>query len=279
MNNAVVLGTFDGLHMGHRRVIEQAAGYNIIAVTFEFPPKMVGVGGGLLMTPDARYSALKTLGVSRVEALRFEDVRDTCAEDFLNTIVEQFSPKLIVCGFNYRFGKGAVGDTKMLSRYCAEHGIEFKCCEPVTQGDTVLSSSMIRDMIRGGDSSAFGMVYDGFSFTAPVINGAHRGRTLGFPTINQEYPECLVKPKFGVYAVKVCFDGKTFDGIANIGHRPTYRTDGVFSETYIKDFSGDIYGKNVTVKPVRFIREERKFSSVDELKGAIAADIKAISEK
>lgn len=279
MDNAIILGTFDGLHKGHRSVISAADGFNITAVTFEIPPKAVLSGGGdLLMTPKRRFDALCELGVSQVEVLDFKRVRDTDAVTFLDEICEKFSPRLIACGFNYRFGKGAAGDTNMLSEYCAAKGIRFRCSDPVAENGTTVSSSMIRDRIRCGDSSAFGMVYGGFSFAAPVIKGDRRGRTLGFPTVNQKYPDCLVKPKFGVYAVKVCIDGKVFDGIANIGHRPTYRTDDVFSETYIKDFSGDLYGKTVTVKPVKFIREERKFSSAEELQAAIRADVDTLSE-
>lgn len=273
MKNAVVLGTFDGLHIGHRRVIEQAAGYNITAVTFKIPPKFAATENALLMMPEERRNGLRKLGVCQVEALDFNSVCDIEAEDFLCSVTEKFAPKLLVCGFNYRFGKGAVGNTEMLARYCSENGIDFKCVQPVTQNGVTVSSSMIRDMIRCGDSSAFGMVYGGFSFTAPVINGNHRGRTIGFPTINQKYPEGLVLPKFGVYAVKVCFDGKAYKGVANIGHRPTYHTKEVFSETFIKDFSGDVYGKTVTVKPIEFLREERKFSSLEELKNAIRADV------
>ncbi len=279
MSNAVVLGTFDGLHKGHQSVIAAGTGFERIAVTFEVPPKAVmSDGGNLLMTPDARYKALSQLGVKEVVPLNFSDVRQMSAEDFLDMIYDRFSPKLISCGFNYRFGAGAKGDTKLLQKYCSAHGIVFRCSPPVTENGVTVSSSMIRDMIKNGESAAFKMVYGGFSITAPVIGGDRRGRTIGFPTANQQYPKELVCPRAGVYAVKVLFDGKVFDGISNIGHRPTYRTDGVFCETYIKDFSGDIYGKNITLKPIKFIREERKFSTLSELKAAISADVRSLSQ-
>ena len=112
-----------------------------------------------------------------------------------------------------------------------------------------------------------------FSFSAEVIKGDSRGRTIGFPTINQKYPQELVKIKFGVYKTKVLVDGKEFDGVTNIGLRPTFESDYVISETYIKNFSGDLYGKTVRIIPCKFLREEKKFSSLLELKNQIEKDI------
>ena len=280
MKRAVVLGTFDGLHSGHRAVIGQAEGYEIIAVTFEIPPKAVaGDKARLLMTPERRYEALRSLGVSQVVPLKFEEVRDMPPEEFLELLMDCYKPSLIACGFNYRFGRGAVGDAEWLSRYCAQNGIVFKCCDAVLKDGNAISSSVLREKLLDGDiRDVNAEVYGGFSFKAPVITGDRRGRTLGFPTINQKYPDVLAPIKHGVYAVKVRFDGKTFDGISNIGHRPTFETTEVFSETYIKDFSGDLYGCAVEIFPQRFLREERRFSSKEELKRAISADVASISE-
>ncbi len=279
MKRAVILGTFDGLHKGHRAVIKSARGYEISAVTFVVPPKAVMTGKNeLLMTYTDRRKGLLTLGVNEVVPLEFEKIRDMSAPDFLDMINSRFSPALIACGFNYRFGKGAEGDIEMLKRYCDGHGIELRVCEPQSENGETVSSSLLRELIKNGEMErASNAMAFGFSFTALVIDGDHRGRTIGFPTINQKYPDALVKPKFGVYRVEVDIDGEIFSGIANIGHRPTYETFDVCSETFIKNFSGNLYDRYITVKPVEFLRAERRFASLDELKTAIENDVGAIS--
>lgn len=279
MKKAVVLGTFDGLHKGHRAVIASAEGYDITAVTFTLPPKAVMSGKAeLLMTYEDRVKGLKKLGVSAVEPLDFSTVRNISAREFLEYIKRRYEPSLIACGFNYRFGKNASGDTELLREFCAENNIVTMICEPESENGQTVSSSALRQLIKDGHiEKAADAILGGFSFTAAVTDGDHRGRTLGFPTINQRYPDNLVKPKYGVYEALVCFDGREYKGIANIGIRPTFETEEVYSETYIKDFSGDLYGRLITLKPIRFLREERRFGSVEELKAAIKSDVDSIS--
>ena len=139
---------------------------------------------------------------------------------------------------------------------------------------TPLSSSYIRSLIKNGETQkANEFLYKPFSFTAAVQKGDQRGRTIGFPTINQHYPEYLVKPRFGVYKTKVLIDGNEYDGITDIGTRPTFKIDFVISETFVKNFSGDLYNKEITVIPVKFLRDEKKFSSIEELKEQIKKDL------
>ena len=115
-----------------------------------------------------------------------------------------------------------------------------------------------------------------FSFESEVIKGHQRGRTIGFPTVNQKYPEELVKLKFGVYKTRVLFDGMEYVGITDIGVKPTFPNDFVISETYIKDFSGDLYGKKIRIEPIEFIRDEKKFSGLEELKEQINEDLRRL---
>ncbi len=278
MKTAIVLGTFDGLHAGHRAVIEKAEGFFSIAVTFDTPPKSVFSGEPqLLMLPDEREKRLKQLGISQVVMQQFEDVKDIDAEEYLELLKQRYNPQRIICGFNYAFGKGAAGDQTHIDKFCKQNGIEFICVPPVLKDDKVLSSTHIRKLIRDGNmAEASAQIYGGFAFTAPVIHGDARGRELGFPTANQEYPSSLVKLKFGVYISRVTIDQKQYNAITNIGIRPTYQTDIVGCETFIKDFSGDIYGKQMTTELLRFVREEQKFSSIDELKNAILKDVKLL---
>ena len=279
MENAVILGTFDGLHLGHRAVIENAKGYNIIAVTFKMPPKTVFDSSvGVLMSAEDRFACLKELGVSEIYALNFEEVCNIEPEDFLNIIYNRYKPSLFVCGFNYRFGKGAKGESETLRAFCNEKKIGLKVTESVKNDGVIVSSTLIREYISSGQiEKANRLLYKPFGFSADVIKGDKRGRTLGFPTINQVYPKLLQSVKFGVYESAVLIDNIEYKAISNIGIRPTFQTEHICSETYILNFNGDLYGKSLRVEPKRFLREERKFSSEDELKKAVLADIKSIS--
>ncbi len=279
MKTAIALGTFDGVHKGHLSVIKAASGFNSIAYTFTIPPKAVSADKKeLLMLPEYREQVLKSNGISRVVLNDFEDVRDISAEDFLKKLCMEYAPARIVCGFNYRFGRGALGNTELLRRFCSQKGIEFICCDKFEIDGSPVSSTDIRGLIKQGDiPAANALMAAPFGFEGEVLNGDKRGRTIGFPTINQKFPEMLVTPKFGVYSAEVLIDGVKFKGITNIGVRPTFKTEQVMCETYIKDFSGDIYGKKVTLRPLRFIRAEKEFSSLEELKAAIKTDIECIN--
>lgn len=278
MTNAIVLGSFDGVHTGHRAVIDAAKGYNCIAVTFSLPPKSYKSAAlRLLMTLEDKKEQLKKCGANEIYVMEFEDVKDTSPEDFLDFLKEKFTPRLIVCGFNYRFGKGASGNTNTIRAFCSKNNIDFTEIPAVEKDGVTVSSSYIRSLISEGDVEAANtLLSQSFGFSAQVINGDHRGRTIGFPTINQTYPADLVNPKFGVYESTVSFDGKTYKAITNLGIRPTYLNDTVTCESYIRGFSGDLYGKTVTLRLKRFIRPERKFSSIEELKKAIESDISSL---
>lgn len=275
MKNALCLGTFDGVHKGHREVLNLPEGLKKIAVTFSLPPKTVLSGKTeLIMTFADKQRVLKGLGVEEILKLDFEKVKNMRALEFLDFLYEKYKPSLISCGFNYRFGKNAEGDTAQLRKYCEEKGITFKCSEPVLEDGKAVSSTLIRELIKNGEiEKANSLLTEPFSFETEVIDGDRRGRTIGFPTANQKYPNDLVKLKFGVYKVKVIIEKEEYEGITNIGIRPTFQTDYVISETYIKNFSSDLYGKKVRIIPLKFLREEIKFSSIEELKHQIAIDL------
>lgn len=278
IKTALALGTFDGVHKGHQAVLSLPADYRKIAVTFIKPPKMEqGEKAKLLMRYEDKCAALGRRGIDEVAGLHFKEMRDLSPEAFLSYLKDRFDPALISCGFNYRFGKGAAGNTDLLARFCEKNGIGFRCCDPVLQDGTVISSSGIRSLLSEGKiAEANGMMTEPFSFAAEVISGDRRGRTLGFPTVNQRYPEELAELRFGVYQTEVSFDGHRFTGMTNIGIRPTFKTPYVLSESFIHGFSGDLYGKTVRVTPIRFIRPERKFDSVEELKAQVLTDLELI---
>ena len=144
MSNGIALGTFDGIHYGHRAVLDSIKEYRRIAVTFKTPPKAVLSGvSELLMTPEDKYQALYDYGIDEVYMPDFSDLRDMSPRDFLDDICKKYSPEAIACGFNYRFGKNAEGDTKFLEEYCAQKNIKFLCSNPVEINEEVISSTLI----------------------------------------------------------------------------------------------------------------------------------------
>lgn len=277
MQNAVALGTFDGVHKGHLSVLNIPDNYNKIALIFRIPPKCVKRGvTELILTPEEKTRKLENMGF-RVEILDFNEMEKLTAKEFLEYVNRRFHPALISCGFNYRYGYGGEGDTVSLGEFCGEKGIILKVANPVTEEGKPISSSLIRKMLKSGDIAHANRLlgYD-FSFVSEVIKGDGRGKTLGFPTINQRYPQNLTPPKFGVYESEILIGTKTHKGITNIGVRPTFPSDFIISETFIKDFMGDLYGKSLRVCLKSFLRDEKKFSSVEKLKTQVLKDIERI---
>ncbi len=275
MKTAIALGTFDGVHIAHRFVLDLPCEYKKIAVTFAVPPKMMFSRKTELLTSfSKKEELLKNLGFEQIEVLDFEKVKNTEPKEFLEFLKKEYNPQIISCGFNYRFGKNGAGDTELLKRFCLENGIECRICKPVEKDGKIVSSTLIRNLLKQGEiEKANQLLGNEFSFSAKVQKGDQRGRTIGFPTINQPYPEDLVKVKFGVYKTKVLIDGVTYEAITNVGIRPTYKSDYVISETFIKDFSGDLYGREIEIFLVKFLRDEIKFASLEELKRQIEIDL------
>ena len=275
---ALALGMFDGVHMGHRAVLSGAVDspFKGVAVTFSSIPFK---SGGSLMTAEEKKEKMLKFGLDEVLFLDFFEIKDLSPEAFLELLAKKYDIGKICCGFNYRFGKKAAGDTTLLERWCKDRGIEFfECPEVICEGDTVSSTRIKRLILEGDIEQANRLLCDGFSFSAEVRHGDQRGRTMGFPTINQLYPENLVAPKCGVYQTVVTVGGREYDGVTNLGFRPTYITDYISAETFILDYSGDCYGETVQTRLVRFLREEQKFDSLEALKNAIDQNARFVSE-
>ncbi len=273
---SVVLGTFDGLHMGHNAVLSSAVSPATV-ITFDVPPAMRGKLE-MLFTPSDKKECMTERGFS-VDTLRFSEVCSIEAEDFLAQIDEKYKPAYICCGENYRFGRGAAGDINLIKAYCDKNGITA-CISPLVELDGVkISSSYIRGLIKEGDiARANRLLYKPFSIFGRVEHGDSRGRTIGLPTINFFYPENLVEPRHGVYGARLFIKGKEYSAITYIGKRPTYQLDRCICETNILDFTGDIYGEDIKVELLSFIREDKKFDSIEELKAQIENDIKALKK-
>lgn len=284
--SAIALGNFDGLHAGHRSVLEKAYNYSLdknvraIALIFNVHPKTYfGKRIGLLMTEKDKKYQIEKLGL-RTETISFEEVRDFSAEDFVVKILkEKFHAKAVFCGFNYHFGKGGTADAKELERLCSENGIEVYVNEETFVDGEKVNSSRLRELLSKGDvEKANKLMTQNFSYFFEVVHGQKRGRSMGFPTANQYFPPELVLPKFGVYVSSAEIDGKIYKSFTNIGSRPTFPEDDVRSETHIFDFDGDLYGKEIRVSLHKFIREEIKFSSPEELVKQLSQDKKTAED-
>ncbi len=277
---AVALGNFDGVHLGHRRVLRAAAeklcaGLMPLAVVFEpHPLKMLGKPVPELLCEGAiRERLFEEIGV-KLYTLNFVLAKDMDYRDFFKEILlNELNAAFISVGYNYKFGKNRSGDTEKLRELCDEVGIELFVAEEVKLDNINVSSTNIRNAMKNGEITlANRMLGREFSYDFTVVSGDKRGRLLGAPTINQFFPEGFMVPKYGVYASRAFAYGKWYVSVTNIGLRPTVGTNSVRSETCLLGFSGDLYSQNVEVRLVEYLRPEVKFVSFEELKKQIAAD-------
>ena len=273
---SLALGAFDGLHRGHMAVLRAAAtppyAENWGVFTFSNRP----FGKQMLLTAQDREALLRQTGAAFIVAPAFEEVRDLPAADFAaNVLFGACGAKRLCCGEDFRFGKNAAGDVALLQKLCAEHGAELTIVPPVTDGAEKISSTRIRSAVESGELPlANRLLGRAFCYTLPVIHGNHLGTELGTPTMNQAMPETLVLPPFGVYASFAQVDENWHYGVTNIGVKPTVGSDRVLSETWLPEFSGDLYGKEIKVALLAFLRPERKFASLEALKEEIQKNAK-----
>ena len=274
----IALGTFDGLHIGHKKVLlSDTSEYDEkIALMFtEHPQKALsGDVPGELVTDKKRNQLLKEWGYTP-EYLDFTEVSRLSPEEFVDKIlIEKFNATALCCGFNYRFGNGARGDVSILKKLCAEREIKLTVCNQVEYDGAPVSSTRIRECIKNGDiRTANKMLGRYFSYNFELVHGDARGRTLGSPTINQFFSDNFTVADYGVYASFTVVDGKKYISVTNIGIRPTIKGGSEKrSETNIVGFDGDLYGQDIEVFLVEKLRGERAFNSLDELSARISAD-------
>lgn len=277
---SVALGFFDGVHLGHQTVINEAVTCaeknNLVPTvcTFSESPRSVIKGNniGSIITCDEKISVFESLGIQRVYMLDFRKIMGFSAEQFVEkAIVESFNAKHAVCGFNYHFGSGGSGNRYILQDLCKKNNITVSAQNQIDFNGMPISSTRIRQSIMDGDiKSVNSMLGRMYGFKLPVIHGRQLGRKLGTPTINQKFPSGSVLPLFGVYASAVNIDGKLYCGVTNIGIKPTVGSDDVLIETWMPDYIGrELYDENIDVRFISHIRAEKKFEGVDSLKDEI----------
>lgn len=260
---AVALGDFDGMHLAHKTVITGAQNTIIYSVNNKF---------SLLQKSlfEERYP--------NTVFADFSEIKNMDGEEFINKILlEKFSAGIVLCGYNFRFGKNASWNAMDLRNYLEKKDVWVRILEHLDYDSEPISSTRIRRAVKEGKiEQANKMLGYHFTFEAPVVEGDKRGRTIGFPTINQHLPTGLTVPKFGVYESRSYIDGRGYSSFTNIGIRPTWRVDEPLAETHIFGFEGDLYGKSIRIELIEYLREEKEFSSVEELKQQLEYDKSSI---
>ncbi|MBQ9133542.1 MAG: riboflavin biosynthesis protein RibF [Clostridia bacterium] len=273
----VALGMFDGVHMGHRRIITAAKnkstelGISTSVLLFSSSPH----GACELLPLCDRLHEMEKLGVHFAYVYDFEELRDKTPEAFVcDALRDTLHARAVFAGYNYHFGRAAAGDPAALMRLCAENGIECGITERVEALGDAVSSSRIRALLRAGDiETANALLTYPYYLRAPVLHGKALGRRLGLPTINQVLGDAHAPMAHGIYYTKTIVDGCAYLSVSNLGVRPTVeQTECVNVETHILDFDGDLYGKTVTVEFYGKGRGEIQFADVAALREEIARD-------
>ncbi len=278
-NTFVTIGSFDGIHLGHREIInrinEKASqnGGRSFLITFDPHPRSVlskNADVKILTTLREKSILLDALGIQNLLVIKFtKDFSQISADDFvLNYVMKYIGLKEIVIGHDHRFGKGRSGNETILRKLGKDNNFDVSIVGAYKLNDKIISSSEIRNSLNDGNikivNTYLGRYY---SFSGYVIAGDKRGRELGFPTANIKLAdEQKLLPALGVYAVEFIVDSNKYFGLLSVGKRPTFYEDGkIIPEVFIYDFNKEIYGKFVTVKIVEMIRGEIKYNSAGEL--------------
>ncbi len=274
------LGFFDGVHLGHQALLRECTalaeqtGAETAAITFEGHPKQLFLGAvPLISTLRDRQRLLGRYGISHVHAFPVtNEVMGKPWETFLEELMAQGAAGF-VCGDDFRFGHRGEGNAEKLTDFCARRGLPCVIVPEQSIGGIRISSSYIRRQLETGDmATAVRFLGHPYALTGRVVHGHKIGRTLGMPTANLQLPEDLVIPKFGVYVCACLIDGKRYPAVTNIGTRPTVSGTGITVEPWILDFSGDLYGREITLEFYRFLRPEMKFPDLEALRSQIRAD-------
>ncbi|HXX33959.1 MAG TPA: bifunctional riboflavin kinase/FAD synthetase [Thermodesulfobacteriota bacterium] len=289
-NPVVTLGNFDGVHLGHQQIFKrvkqeasQIRGQGVV-ITFEpHPLKVLAPERFLpLLTPFRKKMMLiEKSGMETVLCIEFTlKFSEIVPPEFIETIlVEKVKVRKVIIGYNYHFGRGQRGDAQTLKEAGKVFDFEVEVVDPLRIGETIVSSSRIRNLIQSGEvEEASKLLGRNYPIIGKVVQGEKRGGTLGFPTANLEASDELY-PQTGVYAVEVVWHQQHFDGLANIGSNPTFsiqsgKTERPFSlEVHILDFDQEIYGKEIEVRFKKRIRDEVRFESPSLLIEQIKKDI------
>lgn len=282
-DSAIALGMFDGVHLGHRAVINsvvKSKEEGLVPTVFTFSV------GSMVQKHDrelfyifsnrVKLDIFEQLGVEYVCSPRFGEMKNMSAEDFAREVLKnKLRAKKVACGHNFHFGKGGVYGFEELCYLGEKYGFKVEGIPKVSYEDKIISSALIRECIKIGEVEAANKMLGMNYFLEQVVSYGNKiGRSIDFPTLNQYFDERQLIPHFGVYVTITTLDGQKYASITNVGVKPTVqkRTEPL-AETHIFGYDGDIYGKVIKVEFLNFIRGEHRFNSIEELKKRIAIDI------
>lgn len=263
----MLLGGFDGLHVGHRRLLAcaKASGLPVGVMT------IIGGKSGNIFTFSEREKIFKESGADFVFELPFAEIKNLSPTAFLEMLTREFNPTLFVCGEDFRFGALAKGTPEFIK---ASVSAQVEVFSLVEMGGEKISSRKVKELLsQGSVQEANLLLGEEFFLCGEVKRDRGVGRTIGFPTANIEYPQDKFPLKKGVYETKTLIEGREYKGITNYGHRPTFDDEKITAETYLDGFDGDLYGKILEIRFVRYLREIKKFESIEELQAQLQQDI------
>lgn len=281
---AVALGKFDGVHRGHRVLLEEllnkkAEGLKTCVFTFDPPPAVLfGFSDGReLSTKEEKRRLFANLGIDvLIEFPLTRQTADIPGDEFVREYLSgKMQAKFVAAGEDLSFGRGGKGDAKLLQAMSGELGYEMCLIPKVCLDGVEVSSTLIRSLVEQGDmEGAARMLGAPYKIWGTVVKGNQIGRTIGFPTVNLLPPEDKLLPPRGVYAAEVSCGGRSWQALSNVGYKPTVAKEQVMGvESYLYDFDGDLYGQEIEVSLCSFRRPERQFANLDELKMQLQRDI------
>ncbi len=284
-DTALTIGVFDGVHLGHKKLIaellKQAAQHDRLSgvVTFrQHPEEVLSPKKNLPFLTDieTRVSLLEKEGVDFIVPLSFtKELAELGARNFIGLVQKQLKMRGLVIGSDFALGKGREGNPEALEKLGREMGFSVTVVPPLMIDGEVVSSTTIRKAMAAGDMKKVRNLSDRyFRLHGKVITGTGRGETLGFPTANLNVNSGQALPPDGVYAGQARINGKLYHTMTNVGRNPTFGKNERTVEAYLVDYSGDLYGQDLTVDFVARIRDEKKFHNVEDLKKQVAEDVR-----
>ena len=269
---AMLLGGFDGLHIGHRHLLSRAkaSGLPVGIMTI-----IGGKDEGLFTFPE-REDIFRRAGLDFVFELDFAEIKELSPKEFLVLLEKEFAPKLFVCGDDFRFGKDAQGSAETIKQSTQ---VRVEVENLLTVDGEKISTRTVKSWLKKGEvEKANALLGEEFFLVGEVYKDRGVGQTLGFPTANITYPKNKFPLKHGVYETRVEVDGKVYKCITNFGARPTFNNTQTPTETYLDGYAGDLYGKTLTIRFTRFLREITKFENADALQKQLQEDIRRVRE-
>lgn len=283
-DTSVALGLFDGVHRGHqavlRRTLQSSPTLAPCVFTYKIAQEIPRIKNNFccLTTDETKFHLFEQMGFEYVVSPEFSQFKTLSPKEFVEEkLIGCLHAKEITCGSDFSFGAKAAGKVEDLIALAKPFGVRVNVEEPVIlQGGRVSSTHIRKEILAGEMQDAAELLGRRFSIHFVVSHGNEIGRLIQFPTINQVFPANHIVPRYGVYATVVDINGKYYGGVTNVGVKPTVGSDFPLAETYIMDFSGNLYGQQLSVYFFDFIRPETKFGSIDELKKQIALDTNAV---